>query len=163
MDPQSAPTVLLFLLPPWGAQRYHPVSLLFLHPSRKTHTWEPPSAPSTWKIVSPETLLAHPPTSCLSLHSLTTWKGLPWPPYLTLHTTPALHSTCQAPNLLFVSLFHSVVIFRLTTQGPDLSCLLVIDKKKHMLHRYRHKHWSSPLTPLLNSLAWMKYLEEFLA
>ena len=115
-----------------GCSLYHPASLLFLQPSRKTHTWKPPAVPSTWKIVCPETPLAHPLTSCLPLLNLTTWKGLPWPPYLTLHTAPALNSTCQSPNLLCVSLFHSVIIFRLTRQGTDLSSFGVIDKIKHV-------------------------------
>ena len=131
-SPHSAPTVLLFLLSPWGDQLYHPASLLFLQPSRKTHTWKPPAVPSTWKIVSPETLQAHPLTSCLSLLNLTTCKGPPWPPYLTLHTAPALHSTCQSPNLLYVTLFHSVIIFRLTRKARFIKLFGYRQNKTHV-------------------------------
>lgn len=140
----SAPTVaLLLLLPPASSMGHSalPRCVLAVPPPQQENSHLGAftlAVPSTWKILSPEILLAHPFTSCPSLLKSHYSKSLPWPPYLILHTTPALRGTWESPNLLYLSLFYSVVIFKFTRQCTDLPCLLVINKIKYMVHHHHH-------------------------
>lgn len=159
--PQHPPKSFSSLnFPPWGAQLYHPSSLLFLNPAGRLTPESTPAVPSTWKVFLQGLSRLHPHFLPVFAQSHYLKKGLPWPPYLTLHTTPRSlrGTTCQSPTCSMWLCSTDVIIFRLT-ERHDLSSCLVIDKIKHMLHHHL-KHWSSSCPFLI--LSWMKYLEKFL-